>query len=188
MRQVLRPGARCGLLLAWALLVAAAEAPPPLARFPGSDPGAGGVSVVVALRPAAGDAPPALVVTFTPDPADEPLHLYDHALPKTGIAGVGRPTLVALAPDQMVVAAGSLACDREPLPAADALRPYPAGPVCLTLPLRLADDADPAGAHIAVDLQLTYMACGTTFCRPPVTDRSVQVTLPVAAFAFAGGG
>ncbi|MDA3962533.1 MAG: hypothetical protein PF961_17240 [Planctomycetota bacterium] len=144
-----------------------------LATFPGSEPEAAGVSVSVALA----HEGMALAVTFTPDPAAEPMHLYDMALPKTGLAGVGRPTLVETVAGQAVIAAGSARCLQEPLAAPDALKPYPPGPVTMVLPLRMS--AQPEADPFQLKLQLTYMACGETMCNRPVTDRVVTVPLPV---------
>lgn len=167
-------------LLAW-LLAASLHAATPaadelLASLPGDDPAAAGVAISISA-----EAPATLRVRFTPVRGDEPVHLYDTALPKTGLQGVGRPTLVELVPGQLVAAAGPAVAVQEPGPERAGLRAYPPGPVDLRLPLRVLEA--PSGDSVEVEVLLTYMACGETFCQRPVTDRRVTVSLPTRLLA-----
>lgn len=115
-----------------------------------------------------------LIGTFTP--LRDGFHLYSVALPREGVNGVGRPTLLEIAPPEALAAAGPLTADR---PAtmlyvamlADSFPVYPAGPVTLRLPIRRL-----AGRQAT--LALTFMACSQNACLPPVVGRRVKIQLP----------
>jgi hypothetical protein len=120
-----------------------------------------------------------LAGTYTPTrPA---FHLYGKDLPQTGISGVGRPTRLGIVSCSAIRAVGSLAADQ---PTHDLFVPmlgltlpvYPEGPVTLRLPVTFD-----AGDDAVAELSVTYMACSSRKCLPPVVDRRVAVTLPVAA-------
>lgn len=154
-----------------AATLAAEDSGTVLASLPGEAPGAGGVAVTIGWH-----GPDRLHVRLAPVTADEPMRLYDTALPKTGLQGVGRPTLVEIAPGQPIAATGPATAAQELGPAIAGLRSYPAGPVDLVVPVERV--GPPTDAPVRVELLLTYMACGETFCREPVTDRRVSVELP----------
>ncbi len=105
--------------------------------------------------------------------------LYAKELPRGGLSGIGRPTLLELVAG--LRATGPLHADR----VAGEIRSdllglrfpvYPAGSVTLSLPVtRTPNDAG------AAELSLTYMACSERTCMPPVIDRRVRVRVPPAA-------
>jgi len=117
-----------------------------------------------------------LAATFTPEKPG--FHLYGKDLPKEGIRGIGRPTLLEIASSPSLRAAGPLVADRE---TSDLVVPelglrfpvYPAGPVTLRRPVTLAHP----GATTA-ELSMTYMACTEGTCLAPAIDRRFTVTLP----------
>ena len=117
-----------------------------------------------------------LTADFVPEEAN--MHVYGMTLPRQGIEGVGRPTLLEVISGDLVVS-GALSANVE---AADHsfpgfVRPfplYPDGPVTLSLPVSLGEDAD----LDAVELSFTYMACSSEgVCKPPVTDHRFTVDL-----------
>ncbi len=102
--------------------------------------------------------------------------LYAKELPRGGLSGIGRPTLLEVVAG--LRATGPLQADRVPGEIrSDALGlrfpVYPAGPVTLSLPVTRA----PSGATVA-ELSLTYMTCSERTCMPPVIDRRARVLLP----------
>lgn len=120
-----------------------------------------------------------LVASFTPTRAN--YHLYSKDLPRDGLEGMGRPTLLEIASAQGLVAAGPLAATPEPIdeyaPTLDLTFPvYPAGTVTLRLPVTLDETLETASAELAV----TYMACGEGKCLPPVVDKRIPVTFSVS--------
>jgi hypothetical protein len=115
-----------------------------------------------------------LSATFTP-PAG--YHLYSKDIPITGIGGVGRPTLLELTSNSTVKANGTLiesvkaqVSDFEP----KELLVYPAGAVTLSLPIELP----PGNGWSEEKLQVTYMACSASLCKPPVVGRIISVQIP----------
>ena len=133
-----------------------------------------GVSVVVNLqRAASGDV--ALTATFTPLEAG--FHLYSKDMPRNGIGGVGRPTLLELNPNAKMQAAGALTesvASKMHITYPNALPVYPDGPVTLTLPIHL-----PAGSGLIADqISLTYMTCSDETCKAPVIGKIIPVTIP----------
>jgi len=116
-----------------------------------------------------------LAATFTP--SDPTFHLYSIEIPRDGVNGLGRPTLVEPAPDAKMQAAGPLTASAEAKDAdIDGLPIYPAGPVTLRLPVSL-----PAGSGWFEDnVSVTYMACGSGVCMPPVIGKIVPVRIPGA--------
>jgi hypothetical protein len=163
------------VLLCWCVIVGtsrasgAAQVPPPSA-----DLVEGGVAVRVALV-RDGHERGRLVAWFTPLRSD--LHLYSVDLPKQGVRGLGRPTLVELDGSGSIKRDGALTADRPlvallvkpgvPLPV------YPVGPLTLTLPVRLRR---PGAATTPVFV--TYMACSDRVCLPPVVHRRIAVAMP----------
>ncbi|KAF0106359.1 MAG: hypothetical protein FD146_2625 [Anaerolineaceae bacterium] len=116
-----------------------------------------------------------LAATFTPD--DPEGHVYSKDIPRDGVDGLGRPTLLELAPGSRMQAAGPLA---ESVPATETdlegLLVYPAGAVTLRLPVSLP----PGNGWIEESISVTYMACGSGSCWPPVIGKIVLVRVPGA--------
>lgn len=120
-----------------------------------------------------------LMATFTPTEPDA--HLYSMELPKEGVEGLGRPTLIELPKGAHMQVAGELqesVSAVEDAVASDlpALPVYPIGPVTLRLPVLL-----PEGKGEPVDDQvlITYMVCTPHGCHKPVVGLLVDVQLPV---------
>jgi hypothetical protein len=115
-----------------------------------------------------------LSARFTP-PAG--FHLYSKDIPRTGVDGLGRPTLLELPAGARMQAAGPLT---ESIPAEiPAFEPkellvYPAGPVTLTLPVRLPENQTGAIQDV---LSVTYMACNKTGCKPPVVGKIISINV-----------
>ncbi len=99
-------------------------------------------------------------------------------MPRTGIDGAGRPTLVELVgPDWSVggpVAASATTEDRH-LPGFSAAFPlYPDGPVTLTVPIVRASGS--SGHPPPARVSLTFMVCTSSgVCFPPVERAEVEV-------------
>ena len=116
-----------------------------------------------------------LASTFTP--TQPGFHVYSTDLPRGGIDGVGRPTLLEIITPP----------DLHPLVPLQADQPvhdlyfdilqrsfpvYPDGPVTVRLPI-----TKPDRPVIPIELSVTYMACSDTTCLPPVENKLVSVTL-----------
>jgi hypothetical protein len=117
-----------------------------------------------------------LAGTFTPTKPG--FHLYGTNLPKAGIRGIGRPTLLEIVASPSLRAAGPAVADRG---TSDLVVPelglrfpvYPAGRVTLRQPVTLARN----GATTA-ELSVTYMACTEGTCLAPAIDKRFTVSLP----------
>jgi len=131
------------------------------------------VSVEIALQQDASHRT-FLIATFTPIAGD---HLYSKDIPRDGIYGEGRPTLLELTSQSGMRAIGGLSAsvnDEVSSMGMDALLIYPAGPVTLKLPVSL-----PAGRGWYTDqVSVTYESCSQTTCKTPVIGRIVRVHLP----------
>ncbi len=145
----------------------------PLTRFTEHD-----VAVEIALeRSPSGQT--WLVGTSTPSQAT--FTLYGKDLPKSGIHGVARPTLLELVSSTSVKTAGPLVADQ---PTIDlrvaALRStfpvYPEGAVTLRLPVTFT-----AKERTTAVLSVTYMACSDRTCMAPVIDKRIAVRIPASA-------
>ena len=83
------------------------------------------------------DGQNALIATFVPQ---EGLHLYSKDIPRSGVDGLGRPTLLELTQNSKMKATGAL-IESVPAQVPDFeprdLLVYPAGSVTLTLPITL---------------------------------------------------
>lgn len=119
-----------------------------------------------------------LAATFTPP---EGYHLYSKDIPITGIDGLGRPTLLELTSNSTTKATGTL------IESANAVVPdfgprellvYPAGAITLSLPVELP----PGDDWIEDELQVTFMACSASQCKPPVVAKRLLVPIPGAGF------
>lgn len=107
-------------------------------------------------------------------------HLYGKDLPKQGIRGIGRPTLLEIVGSPGMHAAGPLEADRAPADlTVDVLGlkfpAYPAGPVTLRQPVAFTRP----GRTTAL-LSVTYMACTEGTCLAPAIDKHFRVTIPEA--------
>ena len=169
--------AALGLALAWRAAFPAAYAPaPPFTRvreLPGFSQNF--VRVALALER---DRNGALLIagTFTPEEPDS--HVYSTELPRGGIDGAGRPTLLELAPQGGLRPLGPARADQmaalqqfegfsRPFPV------YPDGPVTLRLPVALA-----SGGPAQAELLISYMACSSKgYCMPPVMEKRVNITV-----------
>jgi hypothetical protein len=126
-----------------------------------------------------------LFATFTPP---EGYHLYSKDIPRNGVEGLGRPTLLELP------ANATPPCDRcrEMQPAGELaeslaaeiptfepkeLRIYPQGAVTLSLPVTL-----PTGSSVSIEdlVSVTFMACSPTGCKRPVVQKLIPVKVPAA--------
>ncbi len=114
-----------------------------------------------------------LEAVFTPDRG---CHLYGKDIPPAGVDGLGRPTLLEISPDSLIMPAGELIASEpaildEEIPG---LLIYPVGRVTLTLPIIL-----PEGKGWFDDLvAVTYMACKNGTCYPPVEGKIIPVSVP----------
>jgi hypothetical protein len=117
--------------------------------------------------------------TFTPTRPG--FYLYGKDLPKTGLQGLGRPTLLEVQQTGSIKITGALEAD-QPIKniyvnALDISFPvYPAGPVTLSIPF------EPAGNPAFMELSITYMACSDKTCLPPVINKRVYIQVPEKFF------
>jgi len=122
----------------------------------------------------------ALVIRGIFEPKDRGYHLYGPEIPKSGIDGMGRPTLIEISPGTALSPAGPLAIDQKPFtkefPELKAtFEVLPAGRVTVYLPLKLAKkDA----RNDSFDVQVTFMSCSDRKCNPPVDAARVTLTPP----------
>ena len=101
--------------------------------------------------------------------------MYSKDLPRDGVDGLGRPTLLELVPGSTLQSTGVLT---ESVAAGETdlggLMVYPAGPVTLRLPVTLPPGDDPVDEQVSV----TYMACGNGSCYPPVIGKIIDIRVP----------
>jgi hypothetical protein len=116
-----------------------------------------------------------LSATFTPQLLS--LHLYSKEIPRNGVEGLGRPTLLELAEGSALKANGelieSVAASQPPLNPGELLL-YPAGPVTLSLPVLLPDGNNWVNDKVIV----TYMACDGKGCRAPIQQKPIAIKIP----------
>ena len=125
-----------------------------------------------------GDDRGEIVAVFRPLQAG--FHLYGPDLPRDGIDGAGRPTLLELSAVSGWSPAGELqsepATTLQSLPSFD--RPFPTfpdGPATLRLPVELVDATQQNGELV---VQVTYMACSSSgLCLAPVIEREIMVPI-----------
>jgi hypothetical protein len=120
-----------------------------------------------------------LVGTYTPSRAT--FHLYGKDLPKSGIHGVARPTLLELVSSASIRRAGPLVADQPTIDLqvaslGESFPVYPEGAVTLRLPVTLT-----AKHSATAVLSVTYMACSDRTCLAPVIDKRIAVTIPASA-------
>lgn len=104
-------------------------------------------------------------------------HLYSKDLPRSGMNGQGRPTLLELPPSSRIKSAGVLA---ESVSSAmvsyqpDGPAVYPDGPVTLTLPVKLPE----VSGWVNDQISLTYMACSESECKVPTVGKLITISIP----------
>jgi hypothetical protein len=117
-----------------------------------------------------------LRATFIPP---QGYHLYSKDIPATGVDGLGRPTLLELTSRSFMKATASLRENQKPQ-APDfepkELLVYPRGPVTLSLPVELP----PGSEWLEDELSVTYMACSSGQCKPPVVGKVIPIRIPGA--------
>ena len=127
-----------------------------------------GVTVTLAIKDRSGSHA-TLEATFAPQHTG--FHLYSIDLPATGVGGVGRPIRVTTQGALRVV--GPLTANTKVLMitltgTSLVLPVYPDGPVTTDLPVEL----DGSGSATVL---VSYAACSSTTCLPPVTDHAVTL-------------
>lgn len=118
-----------------------------------------------------------LLGTFTPP---DSYHLYSKDIPLQGVDGLGRPTLLELTSNSQMRATGNLIesakAQESPFEPRELLV-YPQGAITLSLPIEL-----PAGdGWLDDEIQVTYMACSASLCKPPVEGKIIPVRVPGVA-------
>jgi hypothetical protein len=130
------------------------------------------VQVVITMQGGPGNQI-TLLGTFTP--LEPGMHLYSKDIPKTGIEGLGRPTLLELdeswhnIPGELSESIAAQLPESEPFE----LLVYRPGPVTLSLSVELAD----TNAHTE-KVFVTYMACDDKGCRAPVENKAIEINIP----------
>ena len=117
-----------------------------------------------------------LTATFSPPPDH---HLYSKDIPRNGVDGLGRPTLIELSSESKIQIIGQLLESASPINEqfeALQLPVYPVGAVTLSLPILLPPGADWVDETVIV----TFMACGDNGCKPPVMGKIVAIRIPGA--------
>jgi hypothetical protein len=117
--------------------------------------------------------------TFTP--TREQFYLYSKDLPKNGLNGLGRPTLLEVVKSDSIKLIGPLEANRPVqdihVDALDVSFPvYPVGPVTLSLPFEFVGDGSPTSLEVSI----TYMACSDKTCLPPVIDKHILIRVPAS--------
>jgi hypothetical protein len=130
--------------------------------------------VRVELSYTGGDRGEVIAVFRPPDG----FHLFGPDVPPDGVDGLGRPTLLEVAPGSAWSRTGVVGvAPRTTLmmvpTSGHALTIFPDGPVTLRLPI--ARDA-PAAPDARLTVMVTYMACDFSRCLAPVVER--QITVP----------
>jgi hypothetical protein len=115
-----------------------------------------------------------LAATFSPI---DGYHLYSKDIPREGVDGIGRPTLLEVAPNSKIQSAGdlieNLAAQTSQSGPNDLLI-YPAGPVTMKLPILLPDGE----GLIDENISITYMTCSGSICKPPVENEIINIKIP----------
>jgi hypothetical protein len=120
------------------------------------------------------DGQDVLVASFAPS---EDAHLYSKDIPRNGVEGLGRPTLLELTQNsQMQAAGGLLESPPAQIPEFEPkeLPIYPVGVVTLTLPVTLPTSED----WVDDEISITFMACTDRGCKPPVENEVITVRIP----------
>lgn len=119
--------------------------------------------------------------TFTP--LRQKFYLYSKELPRDGLNGLGRPTLLEVIRSDSIELTGPLEADRPVqniyVKTLDLSFPvYPVGPVTLSLPFELAGNSD----RVSMEIAFTYMTCSDKTCLPPVIDKHAFIEIPASFF------
>jgi hypothetical protein len=118
-----------------------------------------------------------LIGAFTP--MLEHFHLYSKDLPRNGINGRGRPTLLEVSLSGSIATLGALVDDPPAIEIYSLIQQsipvYPDGPVTLRMPIALN-----SAASAPTELSVTYMACSLETCFMPVVDKRISVMIPAA--------
>ncbi len=122
-----------------------------------------------------------LSATFVPTRPQ--FYLYSKDLPKDGLNGLGRPTLLEVIRSDSIKPTGLLEADQ---PARDiyvetlglSFPVYPVGPVTLSLPFELVASSKTVSMEVAI----TYMACSDRTCLPPVINKHMFIQVPAVFF------
>lgn len=110
--------------------------------------------------------------TFTPLEAG--FHLYSNDLPRHGLNGQGRPTLLDIISPGNVRVTGALVANQQTILWAQGLLVYPDGPVTLSWPIEWAAN----NTSWPTELSISYMACTKEICLKLVADKRVLVEIP----------
>jgi hypothetical protein len=117
-----------------------------------------------------------LSATFTPQLLN--MHLYSKEIPRNGVEGLGRPTLLELAEGSGLKANGdlieSVTSSQSSSLDFEGLLLYPAGPVTLSMPVLLPDGNN----WVRDEVIVTYMACDDRGCRAPVQQKPIAIKIP----------
>lgn len=132
------------------------------------------VEVVITLHRGENDQ---YTLSATFNPLEAGLHLYSKDIPRTGVEGLGRPTLFELPADSAIVALGQTMESQSPQnPTNDPveLKTYPEGPVTLSIPILLPEGNEWLDQQVIV----TYMTCSDRGCRAPVENKTLAIRIP----------
>jgi hypothetical protein len=117
-----------------------------------------------------------LSATFTPQLLGA--HLYSKEIPRNGVDGLGRPTLLELAEGSVLKANGELSESTVSAQSSsidpEGLQLYPAGPVTLSMPVLLPNGNNWLNDEVLV----TYMVCDGQGCRAPVQQKPIAIKIP----------
>jgi hypothetical protein len=109
-------------------------------------------------------------------PMEPQFSLYSKDLPRKGVNGLGRPTLLELVPGSRLRVLGplseSVVSKQGDGPAGLLL--YPPGPVTLRLPVGLPEEEGWFDGQLSV----TYMACSGGICKFPVEGKMIPIRAP----------
>lgn len=124
---------------------------------------------------------PVIAALFTP--LLENYHLYGKNTPKTGVDGIGRPTLVEIKENASIIVRGEIVESTPPvidpspgLSLSEPLYIYPDGPVTLYLPITITATQN---RTIYGAVFVSYMTCSSSGrCTPPVVEKAVNLIIP----------
>lgn len=125
---------------------------------------------------------PVLLALF--EPLLENYHLYSKNTPKTGVDGIGRPTLIELSANSSINARGEIIESKtaivdsySDLSLSAPLYVYPDGPVALSLPVSIAEINRTVLSEIVF---ITYMTCSSNGrCTAPVVNKAINITISI---------
>ena len=118
-----------------------------------------------------------MILAATYQPKESHLHFYSKDLPRNGVDGMGRPTLLELSNAGQLRPLGKVIVDAiaAPDPSLETAKPlmiYPAGPVTLRMPVEL--DAQQPDQQVL----LTFMLCSSKgYCTSSVEQLPVTIRL-----------